>query len=254
MNIRSLFKENLLIEVLESGSDTYYKSIVQEVTNDYFAIGLPMSKQRSLKMNKNSKWVFRLTLKDSLYYFRSRCVGLKKSGNIPLFMIGWPEEVRKVQRRQFFRFPCSFEAHYWILKKPWEGEEREPQAVPEEEKGAQEATENNAPVKKNISLAKQAEQIGDPGEGMILDISGGGVQLVAPQWLPMGTVVILRLFLKSKKKSKDVYVKGRVVWVGASQPERTVRFKHAIEFEDASDSFKEEIVQFIFVLMRERVV
>lgn len=252
-NIRSIFRENLLIEVFEPGQEIFFKSIIQEVNDDYIAIGMPLRKQKQLFMAKNSSWEFRLVLRDTLYYFRSRCLGQKKGEQVPLYLITWPEEVRRVQRRQFFRFPCSFDAHYWILKKPWDEEEQLPAAEAVNEQ-ADDPQENAIAGNTNIPLEKLAELLGDPGEAIISDISGGGLQLVAPQWLPIGTIVLMGLYLKSKKEEKDIFVKGKVVWVGPYQPERTVRFRHAVEFEDTPERVKEEIVRFIFVLMRERMV
>ncbi len=159
-----------------------------------------------------------------------------------------------MQRREFFRFPCAIDAHYWILQKPWDEKEELPPIRPGSLTEDEDIKQSAISGKKPLPLDKLAEIMGDPVEAMIADISGGGVQLVASQWLPIGTILLLRLFLKSKNKEKVIFVKGKVVWVGPHQPERTIRFKHAVEYEDMPERIKEDIVGFIFVLMRERML
>ncbi len=270
MGVKEMFRENMLLEVYDPRDNIYYKSIIQEVNESYLAIGVPLRRQKQLFMPEDSVWDFRLSSRDTLLYFSSRCLGLKKSGNVSLYIISWPDEVKRVQRREYYRFPCSFDAHYWILKKPWE-EKEQLQAEGEQEKATgeeapargqlEEEAENAAgePLRKEkkvevSSLEKLAKQLGKPGKAMIADLSGGGAQLVAPHWLPIGTVLLLALFLESKKKKKTLFVKGKVVWVGPYQPERTVHFRHAVEFIDAPERLREEIVGFIFILMRERMI
>ena len=256
MNIRSVFRENLLLEVFEPGQEIYYKSIIQGVHEDYIAIGIPLCKQEQLYMAENSTWDFRLYLKDTLYYFSSPFLEYHEGERVPLYLIGWPDEVHKVQRREFFRFPCVFDAHYWILKRPWVEKEKMPQvhSEPQAEDEHKDIIKSAIPKKNSLALEEMAASMGEPVEAMITNISGGGLLLVAPEWMPIGTVLLMRLFLKSKKKEKTLFVKGKVVWIAPSQPERTVRFRHAIEYDDVSERIKDEIVGFIFVLMRERML
>ncbi|RJX26570.1 MAG: hypothetical protein C4554_05640 [Dethiobacter sp.] len=253
MGIRDVFRENLLLEVYDPRDDIYFKSIIQEVHDDYIAIGIPLRKQKQLYMAKNSTWDFRLTRKDALYYFRSSCIGQKKGDRVSLYLINWPDEVRRVQRREYYRCPCSFDAHYWILKKPRDEEEQPPLTQPEPVAGG-DGKEAPVPEGERIPLAKLSEQMGDPGTAMIADISGGGLQLVAPQWLPIGTILLVGIFLQSKKIKKTLFVKGKVIRVSPYQPERTVHFRPSVEYVDTPERIREEIVGFIFVLMRERMV
>ncbi len=252
MNIRSLFRENLLLEVLEPEQQIFYKSIIQEIHDDYIAIGMPMRKQKYLSMPKDSTWEFRLIRRENLYYFHSPCLDYHKRERVPLYLIDWPGEVRRVQRREFFRVPCAFEAHYWILKKPWDREDY-PQNNYEPATGKGATNKSFLPDKKPVALEMLAEMMGEPEEAMIADISGGGLQVVTSKWMPMGTVLLMGLFLKGKKKDMTVFVKGRVVWVLPFQTRLKLRFRHAVEYVDIPERIQEEIVGFIFVLMRERM-
>lgn len=252
MNIRTLFRENLLLEVFEPEQQIYYKSIIQEIHDDYIGIGMPMRKQKYLSMPKDSTWEFRLIRRDNLYYFHSPCLNYHKGERVPLYHIDWPDEVRRVQRREFFRVPCAFEAHYWILKKPWERGN-----LPQNNFGLE--TEKSfikksfIPEKKPVALEMLAEMMGEPEEAMIGDISGGGLQIVTSKWMPIGTVLLMGLFLKGQKQDMSLFVKGRVVWVAPFQTKLKLRFRHAVEYVDIPERIQEEIVGFIFVLMRERI-
>lgn len=224
MNTRKLFRVNQPLEVLNPEQNTYYKSIVQEITDDYIVIGTPLRRRRKLDLDKGRVWGFRLTTEDSLYYFRSRLLGQRKEGGLQFFLIAWPDELKRVQRRLYFRFPCSFDAHYWVL------------------------TEGCRPP-----LEKAAEQMGEPERAVIADISGGGLQLVSPKQLPVGTVLLMILYLESRETKKSIYVTGKVVRMWPYHREQEIRFRHALEFTELTGGLRETIVKFIFLLMRERL-
>lgn len=224
MNARDIILVNQLLEVLNPEQNIYYKSIVQEITDEYIVIGMPLRRRRQLYLDENRFWGFRLTRKDSLYYFRSKLLGQRRERGLQLFLVAWPDKLKRVQRRLYFRLPCTFDAHYWVL------------------------TEGcGAP------LEKAAEQMGEPERAIIADISGGGLQLIMPEQLPIGTVLLMILYLESKRTKKSIYVIGKVLRVWPYRREQEIRFRHGLEFIDLTGEQRETIVKYIFLLMRERL-
>ncbi|NMD43436.1 MAG: hypothetical protein GYA86_09030 [Firmicutes bacterium] len=222
MKYRRLFRINQPLEVFNPEQKIYYKSIIQELADDHIVIGIPLRLRRALNLAEGTAWDFRFTLEDSLCYFRSKCLGVKKEGTLQLFRIARPRELKRVQRRQHYRFPCSLDAFYWVLSEP-----------------------AGAP------LEQAAELMGRPEKAVIVDISGGGLQLVTSRAFTVGSILLLALHLQSKKSKRIVYVQGRVIRLW---PHRRVQthFRHALEYADIPEPIRETIIKFIFVQMRER--
>lgn len=239
MGVRDVFEKNLRLEVYDPVDDVYCKSVILEVNAQYLAVTIPMGrKQQPLHMEKDTTWDFRFISKDVPYYFRSSCLGLGTSGQASSYLIGLPGELKKVQRRDYYRFPCAFDLHYWAL-------------------GGQRENEDVRPLRRvvaDISLEERAGQLGEPAKAITANLSGGGLQLVAPARLPVDSVLLLAVFLRSRNKTKTLFLKGKVVWADENELQRTLNYRHAVKFIDLDERVRDEIVGFIFLLMRERMI
>lgn len=240
---KNIFRENERIEVFDNSQNIYYKSIIQEINRDNIAIGVPMGKQGQLFLYRGEMCSFRIISKEAHYYFKSKVLGRKYSGRIPLYLISWPEEVKRVQQRAFFRFPCSFNIDYWILQTGDTGEDNSSN------------NDDASNVASELTLEKEQliEAFGPPEKGLMADISGGGLQLVTGYNIPKGSILALLLPLHSKKEKKIFLLKGKVVWAGNPKDEKIKRHRHAVEFIDINEKLREELIRFIFILSRERI-
>lgn len=220
MELQQFFYENMLLEVFDHEKQLYGKSIVQEVNSDHIAIGVPMVKTGLLPLQEGETYTFRAVRDDALYEFQSRVLGTKVSGEVMLYLLSPPEKLKRKQRRRFFRLPCSLEIHYKVISSGDAG-----------------ATEEGEPSQK----------------AMAADLSGGGLLLVTNRELPPGAVLLLRLFLESKKEKKEIQLKGRVVRFSPFKIGRAVRHRYGIEFIELSERTRDEIIRFLFTTMRERL-
>lgn len=249
MESRELFRENQLLDVFDRESGIFYKSIIQEINDEHLAIGVPMRRQGQLIMHEGTEWFFRLNVKDAQYYFTSKVIGRKHSGKVPLYLIAWPEAVKRYQRRRFFRLPCALEVCYWVLK---EGKNILKEAIIRPG-----ATGEEGRKKKGQDDDKTAfdleKALGKAGKALAIDISGGGVLLAADRKLVPGTRLVLGIHLQSKREKKELFVQGRVVWSALFKEGAALRYRNAIEFENISERSRDEIISFIFLLMRERM-
>lgn len=221
MDCQKLFYENMLLEVYDHQKQVYGKSIVQEVNRDNIAIGVPMKKKEKIALQEGEEYTFRAALEDALYYFQSRVLRTKFSGNVLLYLISWPQKVERRQRRNYFRLPCSLEAHYLVIS---ESGPDSPAEAPEVE------------------------------TALVANLSGGGLLLVTGRALPLGTILLLRLFLQSKKEKKEILVKGKIVR-GSPQKigKKAVRYRYGVEFFDLSEKDRDQIIRYLFTIMRERL-
>ncbi len=88
-----------------------------------------------------------------------------------------------------------------------------------------------------------------PQKGNTLDISGGGLCLVAPERLELGTETDVRV---SFPDGSVVRAYGRVVKVSQVAGEGPTRYAHGLEFRDLPAAVEERIVSFIFAEQRQR--
>ncbi len=252
MSIRKIFRENLPLEIYDENEGIYYKSIVQEVNDDNIAIGVPMRKQNQLLLNEGSSWTFRLTAKDSQYSFTSTVLGRKFSNRVPLYLIAWPKTVIKQQRRQFFRYSCTLELNYWVVPSGDPEVEHHLTGLPLGRKvfGSEELDREES----GRVFEELTELLGEPRDAVTADISGGGLQMITPRRYVVGTNLVLCVFLRSKKDLKKAFVRGTVVWMHLPRSVKETMHRHAVAFKDTSERFNDDIVSFIFLLTRERLV
>lgn len=242
MKIKKLLKENLLLEVYDSNNGVYYKSLIQEVDDESIAIGIPMKDQKQLLLPEGSEWEFRAIVDDALYFFTSKILGKKIDDQIPLYLISWPERVKRQQRRNYYRLPCVQEIYFWILPPARDTE------VNWEKKF-------DAAVRNNMNMDQLEETLGEPKNAVTSDLSGGGLSFVYPNFFSEGTVLAIKLFLQSKREEKDFLLKGKIVWTRKMEEgSRSVRYRYGVQFIDLSEKVREEIVRFVFTLSREKLM
>lgn len=241
MIVDKIFRENMLIEVFDEEHNIYYKSLIQGVDDDSFIIGVPMKGKKQLIMREKNSYNMRVALGDALYCFTSRMLGRSRSGNIPLFVLEWPGEIKRSQRRQFFRLAISLEAHYWVLPKVGIAADDTLQ------KNGNQQLDLRQPLNKLVTL------LGEPSRCIVTDLSGGGMALVVNHFMAEGSLLAIRLSLKSKKIEKEMLLKARVIRCYQLEGARGWRrYRLGLEFEDMMDRARDELINLIFTLSRER--
>ncbi|NMB40935.1 MAG: hypothetical protein GX996_03255 [Firmicutes bacterium] len=223
MDFKKIFRENMLLEVHDHRRRVYGKSIISEISDDHLVIGVPMKKRELIDLQEGTVYIFKMTLDDALYYFRSEVLGTKISRDLVFYLISWPQKAERLQRRNFYRIPCTLDISYFVVSSGDSMQEK-PDAEKAETKTAQ-----------------------------VGNLSGGGLLLIADEKLSEGTVLQMHLFLRSKKKRKKVTVKGKIVRVQPFRLGKTVRYRYGVKFLDLEEKRRDEIIHYIFTLSRERL-
>jgi c-di-GMP-binding flagellar brake protein YcgR len=222
MAAKNLFYENMLLEVYDHRKQVYGKSIIREVNDDNLAIDIPMKKKEQVVLQEGVTYSFRAVLDDGLYYFAGEVLGTKYSGHVMLYIISRPQQVQRRQRRKYFRVPSiMLNARYLEIS----GDGSQP--VPEEWRQAETA--------------------------LVINLSGGGLMFVTDRELPVGTLLLLRLFLESKGENKEVLVKGKILRVQAFKMDRLQRYRYGVQFFDLTEKDRDEIISYLFTILRERL-
>jgi c-di-GMP-binding flagellar brake protein YcgR len=102
-----------------------------------------------------------------------------------------------------------------------------------------------------LNLIYQDSETNEAGEGIVLDISGGGMRFATPKELNEKEVITCHLCLRLKDETVDLTVKGKVIQSKLIEPER-ITFQNRLEFIDLSLEKQETIIKFIFEEERRR--
>ncbi|MFW5999090.1 MAG: flagellar brake protein [Halanaerobiaceae bacterium] len=147
-----------------------FPSKIQGIDSETLEIIPPYEKGELLPVRKDTKVKVLFTRDDAAYKFFSR-VEDRIIRQIPLLVITYPEDIVRIQRRDFFRLEVKKQVKYRLLDSSGEGK-------------------------------------GDYNKTVTSDISAGGLKMVIEQDLPQGSELELYLNIKPVK---EIPLKGKVV-------------------------------------------
>jgi len=150
----------------------------------------------------------------------------RKKLEYPTYILSNIANIEKVQRRQFARVNYTKEIHFsdhsMLL-----------------EKGNLEA-----------NRFSHDRLMGYLKEGIMLDISGGGVKFKSDHRLSEGENILIYLELEGEK----FVVKGNIVHREVDIVKEKALYSYGVEFIDLSENTREKIIRKVFVLMRKNKI
>jgi len=206
------FKINKKIEILID--EKYYNSNIQDVTEEYIAISIPMSSGTYVPLSRGAIIDVIYYEKENLFKFKSSIIG-RRFENIPILLISQPKEINKIQRRKYVRVPLISNGKYKNLK--------------------------NAP-KTNPATIEKSEY----AKAVLVDLSGGGMRVKVSEEIKVNDFLLVSLIVKKE----EVLIVGQTKRV---QKDDDGRFICGLSFEFLDNLTREKIIKFIFQLMREQM-
>lgn len=208
------FKINQKIEIIEDRIT--YKANIQDVKKDYIMISIPVSEDKYYLMHRGSIVDFYITGEKEITKFRSEVLGKKEENNISFAILSSPEFVETIQRREYFRLPVAIDAKLYMLPK------------------------NH--VYKSITDVPTGF-FTRMKDGIIVDISGGGMKAVVKEQMINGHFAIASI-----KIPEELNLLCKIVWVEKDTINRNYRV--ALSFQGISERERDKIIKFIFEKMR----
>lgn len=202
--------EELIIDVNGNISvayeEKYYKSIVQEVEENYFLINLPVEDGVYLTLGEGDK-IDLIYFSDFGYFykFESEVISRVIENDMPMYKMTKPEVAERVQRRNYVRVSLT---EYAVYKK-----------------------------QNSKELHWQ--------EGMLLDLSGGGLRLKVKEKIQSGEKIAINIYFESD----SMEMVGKILRCTKSE---VGEYICAIEFVDIDERKRDKIVQKVFSVMRKQ--
>ncbi|MBR1700994.1 MAG: flagellar brake protein [Lachnospiraceae bacterium] len=209
------------VKLSEEEERKVYQSKVYEIlTDDTLEITMPMEKTKLILLPVDGEYDMIFYTDTGLYQCFARIVDRYKSNNVYILRVELTSNLRKYQRREYYRFSCALEMCSRNL------EEEEQQAVEEKKPYI---LQPGLPLKKSV----------------IVDISGGGIRFLSTQKYESGSLLYCSYHLVKNGVSKQYEVIGKVLSVKDVE-NRPGTYEHRVQYYNMDTATREEIIKFIF--------
>lgn len=199
---------------------TYISSVYEILSEDTLEITMPMEKTKLILLPVDSEYNIIFYGSSGLYQCFARIIDRYKSNNVYILVVELTSNLRKYQRREYYRFSCALEMTARNL------EETEVQAI-----------EQNMPYSLTPGLPLR--------QSVIVDISGGGLRFISSQSYEPGSLIYCSYHLLKGSERKKYEVIGKVLSVKELE-KREGTFEHRVQYYDMDTETREEIIKYIF--------
>lgn len=200
-----------------------FSSIVYEiVSEDCLEIQMPIEKTKLILLPAGKEYELCFYAGAVLYKCFARVEDRYKKGNIYLVLMELTSNLRKYQRREYYRFSCILE----MLSRNLEEQEIE---VKTDGKGDAITLQPGLPLKRSV----------------IVDISGGGLRFVSTERYEAGSLILCTYNLYISGQRQHYEVVGKVLAVKEMENKRG-SFEHRVEYYNMDVKAREAIIKYIF--------
>ncbi|MDE5864499.1 MAG: flagellar brake domain-containing protein [Lachnospiraceae bacterium] len=210
----------------DSESTVYVSQVLDEGEYDNILAAMPIQEGRMIPLGVDQMFTATFYTKQTgLLRCKVKVIGRYKKDNLFMVELEPQDILKKVQRREYFRFPCRTRIDYRIVDEP--------------ELGIIEAGDTYKP---DDALLEWKNAI-------MLDLSGGGIYFVADVAENNGAMVEVRFNIVLGNKGTVVYSYAKIMRVERNQNKPTI-YDHHIQFWRMEHHKREKIIRYIFEQQR----
>lgn len=204
----------------EDQPKNYISKVHAFVSEDSIEIIMPMEQTKLILLPVDSEYEMIFYGNTGLYQCLARIVDRYRSNNVYILLVELTSNLRKFQRREYYRFSCALEMCSRNL------EEEELQAI---EKKNEKLLQPGLPLKRSV----------------IVDISGGGLRFMSDQCYEPDSMIYCSYSLLINGDKKQYEVIGRVL-ASRELENRPGTYEHRVQYYNMDAGTREEIIKFIF--------
>lgn len=217
MNVKIQFLVNNKIEI--DFKNELYKCNIQDVTDEYIAISIPVNDGKYLPLAKGEMVKVLYYYGKDIYKFDTVVIG-RKIERILMIMLKKPERVIMIQRRSFARVPFMINVYCALIR-----------------------------TEKSINTIND-NQI-DFFDAYTLDISGGGLRIAVDRKLEKkiqrGNILMLTIPIENE----NLTIEAKIARV--ENDRKNPKIICGLTFLDLDKKTREAIVKLVFEIMREQM-
>lgn len=197
----------------------YSSQVYDILSDDRLEITMPMEKTKLILLPVDSEYDVYFYSEYGLLQCFCRIIDRYKSNNVYILVLELVSNLRKYQRREYYRFSCALEMNTRKL------EETEIEAV--ERKS--DYLVPGLPLKRSI----------------VVDISGGGLRFIANQKYDVNSLIFCNYKLLVGTEQKEYNIIGKVLRV-KELDNKPGEYEHRVQYMNLNAIDREEIIKFIF--------
>lgn len=200
-----------------------YSRLMDIPGDNILRISMPFHDKRLVPLSVGEQYLLYIYADKGIYSGRFVVINRLKEGNIFLADVEAQDTLKKVQRREYYRYDCRLPSEYRIV-----------------------------PDKAQWQLDRENPEEQEWKKSVIIDISGGGVKMVSEYKEEADVLLQIRFQLVSESVRQNFVVFGRLI---ASLPnrERPNLIEQRVAFEQIAEQDREQIIRYIFDEERKRL-
>jgi c-di-GMP-binding flagellar brake protein YcgR len=206
---------NNKVEIIDEEKGKPFKSIILSLGPGFFTVTLPYEKKDVLLLSPGTKVKVRVIGKNEQFLFTSEVLA-RRTSPFPHYVLKEPEEIKRVQLREYVR-----------LKKV---------------------------IKAQLAVLLDEDRAGLEQKVLILDISGGGVSIALREPLAVGSKILLKFNLPGIEKDDEdcqFKLKAEIRRCERSLSEKP-KFIAGAVFLDITEKERDGLIRYIFRKMLEQ--
>ena len=206
----------------ENEREIYQSQVYDILSDDRIAIVMPMEKSKLILLPTGKEYDLFFYSPNGLYQCKAKIADREKKNNTYLLIMDLLSNLRKDQRREFYRFSCAVEMKSRVLR-------NEEIRLLEEKGMDEELMVPDLPLKRSV----------------VVDISGGGLRFVSDYAYEEGSVLLCTYQLDTAEGTKVYEVSGRVLSIKEVENRPGV-FEHRVQYLKIDNEVREQIIKYIF--------
>lgn len=214
-------------EEIAQNNKVYVSQVYDIIDEDRIKIAVPVEGRKVVLMPNNTRIDACFFTSKGLYQGRFIVVDRYKEGSLMIQVIELINELRKFQRRQYFRLDCTMSITYRVI---------------EEED-----------LEKYYQYENLSEELGNEVmlPAIALDISGGGMRFVSKIRHNKDETLAILLGINYGEIIKQYGLLAKVIGVSTSKSNSSL-YEHRVEFSNVTSGVREDIIKYIFDEERKR--
>lgn len=217
-----------------------YNSQLLDFVDEYnINISVPIESGHLVPLEVGGRFELRFITLNGIYICKAEIMNRFKQNNVYFLAVKLVSDLLKDQRRQYFRLEKVRALEYHKL-------------IEEEKKILVALATNTYDTdieRRNLQVRLKTIEP-EQQDGMMADISGGGIKFYSNEELTKGDFIRIRLLLDDLDPAPyDLFAK---VIASDAMTERTYKYRHRIEFVNMPKEIREKIVKYVFNEERKR--
>lgn len=208
----SKFSINHRVEIFYN--DNVYESNIQDLTDEYIAINIPIKEGKYVVLDSNDYFEVLYYDQANVYKFEGKVIGRKGEGSLAQIIMEYPKHIIKIQRREFVRIEISHYINYLKIEIGDKDEDK-------------------------ISLFNEKKG----NKAILIDLSGGGFKAKLSEEIEIDDEIIAEIPYEDDK----IIVKAKAVRVNMDDNKK---FLCGFSFIDIDNRTQEKLIKLIFYIMR----